>query len=251
MPSTPELPEDDAARLREALSRAMYPNLAQIQRAMARMQDEQRAQLCLAAAPLARFQEQWRRYVRDVLTPAEQARQDAVRQAMEQWNHGLRRALVTAQERNLAAARAIAQGAVLDSSPLNQVLRDMQTWQALTAAQRAQAVTTAEEAYAATSEDDVTDEMVEEMEETVRRFAASPEAEFVPLEVRAQSFALFVAAVVLSSLMVLAFTSDTADAVMAKAIELSALAGVSMVVAKKAWQRYMVDGDEGEQARED
>lgn len=249
MSSTPpELSEEDLARLREAISRAANPHLPRLQEAMARMQADQEAQLRLAAAPMARMQEQIQRLMREVMAPAEEARREMVRQAMAQWSHGWRRAWdAHLQQQNLTAARLAAQAAVLDTSPLSRVLRDMEAWRRLTEQQRAEAVAAVEEAYEGTSADEVPAGMVQELEDAVRDYAAS-EAAYLPIEVRRESFALFIATIVLSTLMTLAFTSDTADGVLTKAVELSVLAGVSMVAAGKAWDRYsgieQADGDE-------
>ena len=244
----PELSEEDLARLREAISRAANPHIPRLQKAMARIQADQQAQLRLAAAPMTRMQEQIQRLMREVMAPAEEARREMVRQAMAQWSHGWRRAWEAHLQQNLAAARLAAQAAVLDTSPLSRVLRDMEAWRRLTEQQRAEAVAAVEEAYEGTSADEVPAGMVQELEDAVRDYAAS-EAVYLPIEVRRESFALFIATIVLSTLMTLAFTSDTADGVLTKAVELSVLAGVSMVAAGKAWDRYsgieQADGDEG------
>lgn len=241
--TAPQLPEEDLARLREALRRAVNPHLPQLQAALARMQAEQQAQMRIAAAPMARLQADIQRVMREVMAPAHEAHREAIQQALGQWTHGWRRAWDGYQQQNLTRARIAVQAAALDASPLTRVLRDMEAWRQLTEQQRAEAVATAEEAYAGTSADEVPDEMVEELQDAVRNYAASG-ATYLPISVRRESFALFVATIVLSALMTVAFTSDTADGVLTKAVELSVLAGVSMVAAGKAWDRYHRTGED-------
>jgi hypothetical protein len=240
MATTPELPEDNLARLREAINRAANPGLPALQQAFARMQEDHRAQLRAAVATpaVARFKEEMRRYLREVLAPAEQIRQDAIQQAMSQWSHDWRRAWEASRREQFTAAQALVRAASrLDTSPASRVLRDLEAWQALTAAQRDQAVAAVEEAYETTSPDDVPDEMVEEMQDAVRDFAASDDA-FLPVEVRRQSFVLFIGTIVLASCLTLALTNDTVDALLGKAAGFSPIVGTAMIAAGLAWDRH-------------
>ncbi|MGW5306037.1 hypothetical protein ACWERF_19140 [Streptomyces griseoluteus] len=239
MPTTLQNPDDENAKhVREALARALNPTLIQVQQALARMQAQQQAQLRLAAVPVARFQEQWARYVREVLAPAEEERRRVVRQAMEQWTTGFRAAyLASARQQSVLAGAAARAALRMDTSGLSRLLRDVETWQALTEQQRTATLAAVERAYEGASDDDVTEDMVTDLEETARAFAAS-ETEYLPIEVSRQAFVLFVGTLVLLAMMTLSFSSDTADAVMGKAIEYSPAVGVAMFAAGRAWDRY-------------
>ncbi|GAA0680234.1 hypothetical protein AB0900_31925 [Streptomyces cellulosae] len=249
MSSTPsEIPEEDLARLRESLQRALQPQTNQIREALARIHTQNAVQLeaLRAGIPNALIREPVQRLLREALAPTNQARMEMLARARNEWVHGIRRAM-EASGSNPFAAQFVAGAPVVDGSPLGQLLRDMGVWRQLTAEQRAQAVAVAEETYQAASPDEVSDETVDDLADLVRDFAGS-EAQYLPLGVRRQSFVAWVGGVALSALMVFAFTSDTADGVMTKALELSGAAGLAMIAAGKAWDRhYRTSGDGAEQ----
>lgn len=86
-----------------------------------------------------------------------------------------------------------------------------------------------EEAYRATPEDDVPEELVAELEGTARDFTVSEAIEYLPVEVSHQQFALYVGAVIMTSLMTVTFSNETADGILGNFLELSGL--IALVVA--------------------
>ncbi|MGA5376003.1 hypothetical protein ACPCSD_33925 [Streptomyces griseoincarnatus] len=232
----PEIPEEDLARLREALQHALQPQTNQIREALARLHAQNEAQMAaLRARPNVLIREPVQRLLREAFAPTNQARMEMLVRARNEWVHGIRRAM-EASGSNPFAAQLLAGAPVVDGSPIGQLLRDMDVWRQLTADQRAQAVAAAEETYQAAGPEEVADETVDELADLARDFADS-EAQYLPISVRRQSFILWIGAVTLSTLMVLAFTSDTADGVIGKAVELGGVAGAVMYAAGKAWDR--------------
>lgn len=256
MASTPDIPEETTLTLQEAVARAVEPSLLTLREAVARMQDDQRTQLRQTFRSLTQYQgqvraqvgDQWTRYVREVLARDDEHRRTLVRQAMHQWTHGIRTAAAAVQQQTALNSAAFRVTAGLDTSGLDRLLRDVREWQVLTEQQRADALATVQRAYDTTSEEEVSDDLVTELEDSVRDFVTT-ETEYLPITVSRQNFVMFIGTTVLFSLMTLAFTSDTADGVMAKALELSGAAGLAMVAARKAFDRYTgteeaADGEE-------
>ncbi|MFJ4473201.1 hypothetical protein ACIP2X_37705 [Streptomyces sp. NPDC089424] len=245
MPTAADNPDDNDERAREAFARAFTPSLVRAQQAFAQMNAGQAEQIRRSLVPMTQVQQNWERFVRQTLLPAEEERRRIARQALGRWAQDWQATWTAAQRQNLAAARIAAQAAVdVDTSGLTRLLRDMASWQTLTEQQRAEAAAVVEETYETTPAADVPDDLVTEMEDAVRDFTAG-DVEYVPIEVRRHSFTMFIGITVLMTLMTVAFTSDTADAVMIKAIELSAVAGIAMVAAGKAFDRYTGKEDEG------
>jgi hypothetical protein len=79
--------------------------------------------------------------------------------------------------------------------------------------------------------------MVAELQDTARQFAEEGGLDYLPIEVRRQSFVLFVGTVVLLALMTLSFSNDTADEVMSKALEIGPAVGIAALAAGWAWDR--------------
>ncbi|MGW5610155.1 hypothetical protein ACWEWI_29530 [Streptomyces sp. NPDC003753] len=143
---------------------------------------------------------------------------------------GLSRALLP-----LAEAQRRMQ-ASLDMTGLSQLMSTVEGLRTLSQAQLTTAAAAVEESYRATAEDDVPEELVAELEDTVRDFTASA-VEYLPVEVGRKQFALYVGAVIMTSLMTVTFSSETADGILGKFLELSGLVALVMVAAEKAHDR--------------
>ncbi|MEU5524877.1 hypothetical protein ABZ759_30520 [Streptomyces sp. NPDC047860] len=130
----------------------------------------------------------------------------------------------------------------LDTTGLVRVLQDVQAWR-LTDEQWTSASRVLDDAYRsaeAGSVDDVPDELVNDLADTVRTFAAS-QGGFGSLtpELQRQLFAYFCGLLVLFALMQASFTSETADAVIEKTITLSPVFVLTAAVAGKAWDKHV------------
>jgi hypothetical protein len=239
--SSSELPQpmlDAAQRAAVAVSQ-LEPMRAAIE-AVGRVAAEQATALsAVIAAQDQRLGRHWAEQVTQALASAEMIWRPQVYRAAEAVAR-------TVQQHRQALDRMELS---FDVTGLARVLHDMEEWRALTDQQRAAAIAATQEAWAAASEDDVPQDLMAELEGTVRDLVET-ETEFLPLEVSRQTFALFVGAVVLLSLMTVSFSSDTADGVLTKAVELSLLAGIAMAAAGKFWDRCngVEDGNEDEQA---
>lgn len=251
MVATPEIPELQMRALREAAALAASPSVQAAQQAIARLNAEHQAQIRMTIAPIARLQENWARYVQDVIAPAEEARRAIVRQAATQWGESFRAFYAVYAQQQLDLSRALARASLsFDTTGLDRMLRDMEAWRRLAEEQRAAAVSVVEEAYETTDERDVPEDLVAGLQGTVRDFAAA-EAEYLPIEVQRRAFTLFVGTVVLLLLMQLSFTNDTAEAVMSTALEVGPVAGMAMLAAGKAWDRYSGDAQGGDEAEQE
>ncbi|MFQ3562360.1 hypothetical protein QZN11_36930 [Streptomyces gramineus] len=144
---------------------------------------------------------------------------------------GLSRTLVSVAE---AQRQMLAN---LDMSGLPQLMSTVEGFRILSQAQLTTAASAVEEAYRATPEDDVPEELLTELEDSVRSFTASEAVEYLPVEVSRQHFSLFIGAVVMTSLMTVTFSSETADGILGKILELSGLVALVMVAAGKAHDR--------------
>ncbi|MGW3679160.1 hypothetical protein, partial [Streptomyces prasinus] len=80
----------------------------------------------------------------------------------------------------------------LDTTGLSQLMSTVEGLRTLSQAQLTTAAAAVEEAYRATPEDDVPEELVAELEETVRDFTASEAIEYLPVEVSRRQFALYI-----------------------------------------------------------
>lgn len=125
----------------------------------------------------------------------------------------------------------------LDTTGVNRMLESVAAWRVLTDEQRTTAVSVVEEAYRSADRTSVSDAMVAELEDTARQFAEGGGLEYLPIEVRRQSFVLFVGTIVLLALMTLSFSNDTADEVMSKALEIAPAVGAAALAAGWAWDR--------------
>ncbi|MGW2748949.1 hypothetical protein [Streptomyces sp. NPDC001450] len=97
---------------------------------------------------------------------------------------------------------------------LSQLISTVEGLRTLSQAQLTTAAAAVEEAYRATPEDDVPEELVAELEDTVRDFTASEAIEYLPIEVSRQQCTLFVGAFIMTSLMTVAFSNETADGIL-------------------------------------
>ncbi|RSN55590.1 hypothetical protein DMH12_15335 [Streptomyces sp. WAC 04229] len=232
----------------EAFARAMQPTLDRIREAMARDQQARFEQMRIAITPMTRLQTTWDRYVRDVLVPAQEARNNQAHQVVQSWLDSYRTQYQSARWQSPLLQAAARAAAGFDTTGLNRLLHDVDAWRALSDEQRTATVAAAESAYLSADEDAVPDDLVAELEETAREFAGG-DVQYLPIEVRRQSFVLFVGTVVLLALMTLSFSNDTADEVMAKALEVGPAVGLVALAAGRAWDRnYGVrrDDDNGE-----
>ncbi|MFD4415247.1 hypothetical protein [Streptomyces sp. NPDC058476] len=144
---------------------------------------------------------------------------------------GLSRTLVSVAE----AQRQLQ--ANLDTSGLSQLMSTVEGFRTLSQAQLTTAAAAVEEAYRATPDDEVPEELLAELEESVRNFTASEAIEYLPVDVSRQHFSLFIGAVVMTSLMTVTFSSESADGILGKFLELSGLVALVMVAAGKAHDR--------------
>lgn len=125
----------------------------------------------------------------------------------------------------------------LDMTGLDRMLESVAAWRVLTDEQRTTAVSVVEDAYRSADVAAVSDAMVAELEDTVRQFEEEGGIDYLPIEVRRESFVLFVGTVVLLALMTLSFSNDTADEVMSKALEVGPAVGIAALAAGRAWDR--------------
>ncbi|WP_369272348.1 hypothetical protein AB5J55_22195 [Streptomyces sp. R11] len=148
---------------------------------------------------------------------------------------GLSRALLSFAEtqRRMQANLSLTVGAT-DLSQLMSMVEGLRT---LSQAQLTTAAAAVEESCRTTAEDDVPEELVAELEDTVRDFTASEAIEYLPVEVSRKQFALYVGAVIMTSLMTVTFSNETADGILGKFLELSGLVALVMVAAEKAHDR--------------
>ncbi|MFJ4198339.1 hypothetical protein ACIP2Y_01695 [Streptomyces sviceus] len=157
---------------------------------------------------------------------------EAQRQMLANFDaSGLSRALVSVAE---AQRQMLAN---LDTSGLSQLMSTVEGFRTLSQAQLTTAAAAVEEAYRATSEDNVPEQLLAELEDSVRNFTSSEAIEYLPVEVSRQHFSLFIGAVVMTSLMTVTFSSETADGILGKLLELSGLVALVMVAAGKAHDR--------------
>ncbi|MFJ4931708.1 hypothetical protein [Streptomyces sp. NPDC088736] len=124
----------------------------------------------------------------------------------------------------------------VDAAALNRLLNDVETWRVLTREQRDRALDAVQSAYATAGTEPASDVLSDDLAAAVRDITDT-EIGYLPIEVSRQNFVLFVGSVVLLSLMTLSFSSDTADGVMSKGIELSALAVLAAQAAGALWDR--------------
>ncbi|MFD8424756.1 hypothetical protein [Streptomyces sp. NPDC059668] len=127
--------------------------------------------------------------------------------------------------------------ASLDSSGLAQLMSTVEGFRTLSQAQLTTAAVAVEEAYRAMPQDDVPEEVLAELEASIRNFTASEAIEYLPVAVSRQHFSLFIGTVVMASLMTVTFSSETADGILGKFLELSGLVALVMVAAGKAHDR--------------
>lgn len=125
----------------------------------------------------------------------------------------------------------------LDTTGLNRMLESVAAWRVLTDEQRTTAVSVVEDAYRSADAAAVSDVMVAELEDTARQFGEGGSLDYLPIEVRRQSFVLFVGTVGLLALMTLSFSNDTADEFMSKALEIMPAVGIAALAAGWAWDR--------------
>ncbi|MFF7191133.1 hypothetical protein ACFZAR_39410 [Streptomyces sp. NPDC008222] len=138
-----------------------------------------------------------------------------------------------------------------DTTGLDRLLGDLAAWRTLGDQAQASVAQVLEEAYetaeSGTAADDVPDEAVACFEEIALRFASSDADVLTPKAMRA-AFIWFCGGLVLISAMTLAFTSDTTDAVLGKALEYIPLAAAAMAAARMALDRSVgsLEGGGGE-----
>ncbi|MFK4106044.1 hypothetical protein ACI2L1_39510 [Streptomyces sp. NPDC019531] len=217
MATTPEMPETSLHLLR-----VDSPALASLSRMLLSFAEAQRQmQANLDTSGLSRM----------LLSFAEAQRQ----MQANLDTSGLSRMLLSFAEtqRQIQANLDLTVGA----TALSRLMSTVEGLRTLSQAQLTTAAAAVEEAYRATPEDDVPEELVAELEDSVRDFTASEAIEYLPVEVSRQQFALFVGAVIMTSLMTVTFSSETADGILGKFLELSGLVALVMVAAEKAHDR--------------
>ncbi|MFJ8657422.1 hypothetical protein ACIRNU_34430 [Streptomyces rochei] len=126
----------------------------------------------------------------------------------------------------------------LDTTGLDRVFESLAAWRVLTDDQRTAAVSVVDDAYQAADASAVSDEMVADLEDTVRQFAAEDGIEYLPIEVRRQSFVLFVGTVVLLAMLTLSYSNQAADDVMSKTLEVAPAVGIAALAAGRAWDKH-------------
>jgi hypothetical protein len=124
----------------------------------------------------------------------------------------------------------------VDTAALNRLLDDLDTWRDLTQEQQDQALDAAQTAWATAATAPEADVLPDDLAAAVRDIADA-EIDYLPVTVNRQVFIVFVGAVVLLSLMTLSFSSETADGVMSKGIEVGALAVLAAQAAGALWDR--------------
>ncbi|MGW3917774.1 hypothetical protein ACWEBX_40960, partial [Streptomyces sp. NPDC005070] len=136
-----------------------------------------------------------------------------------------------------------------DTTGLDRLLGDLAAWRALGDQAQTSVAQVLEGAYetveSGSAVDDVPDETVAHFEEMARLFVSSDADVLSPKAMRA-AFIWFCGAFVLISAMTMAFTSDTADAVLGKALEYTPLAAAAMVMARSALDRVGHPEDDGD-----
>jgi hypothetical protein len=134
----------------------------------------------------------------------------------------------------------------LDTTGLNRVFESISAWRILTGDQRMTAVSLVADAYQCADTDAVSDEMVAELEETAHQFAAAHEIEYLPIEVRRQSFVLFVGTLVLLAMLTLSYSNDNVGDVMSKTLEVAPAVGLAALAAGRAWDKHTGAGTDGD-----
>ncbi|MFI8308825.1 hypothetical protein ACIF80_36615 [Streptomyces sp. NPDC085927] len=140
-----------------------------------------------------------------------------------------------------------------DTTGLNRVLQDVEAWQVLDAEQRMTASRLLDDAYQtaeASSADEVPDDLVANLAETARSFAASQDGFLTP-ERQRQLLVYFCGLLMLAALMQASFTSEAADAVIEKTMALSPAAVLTMAVAGKAWDKHVRRPEDEEASSEE
>jgi hypothetical protein len=116
----------------------------------------------------------------------------------------------------------------------------MDAWQRLPEAQRTAAAGVLEDTYehaGHSAGEEVSEELVAELEDTARTFVSS-DAGILPPKVQRALFVYFCAGLVLIALMQASFTSDAADAVAEKFFTFGPAAALVAQAAGKAFDRY-------------
>lgn len=116
----------------------------------------------------------------------------------------------------------------------------MGAWQQLGEGDRASATAVLETTFEQATSDpsaEAPEEMVSGLEETVREFESS-QAGLIPRRMQRALFVYFCGLLVIVALMQASFTSDTTDAVLGKGSELAPYAGLAMMAAGSAWDKY-------------
>lgn len=127
----------------------------------------------------------------------------------------------------------------IDRPFLDDLLRQTPAWQGLSARARAAVASVLGDPRAAVDDDqdrDVPEEMVAELDEQADQFAVSA-SELLPPAVQKYLFAVFVAGMVMSTLMYLSVVSDTANAVLDEMYQHGEIAAIALVAACAAWDR--------------
>ncbi|MER5201280.1 hypothetical protein ACWD3J_48190 [Streptomyces sp. NPDC002755] len=171
---------------------------------------------------------------------AQEARRSLLAEAVEQWTPRIREAALASGQFSALSTGALARVATqMQTSGIGHLLDDSVAERELSQVQRSAAVAVVEEAYSAAGtvpEEDTPEEMVAEFAEQAQEFARVSPGSLSPA-VQKQLFMYFCGLLVLFAMMQASFTSDTADAVMGKAIEYSTVAVLVMAAAGKGWDR--------------
>ena len=214
---------------------ALTPVLASVQEAIARMQLQPEATL---APMLTQF--------------AEITRQVAVQPA---WLENLARAMETMIRPFSAQLEAATQqwahtalgplvDALVQQSRIGVQLRVAGhlagvDWEGLEADERDAALDVLDDAYeASTAVTNVPDDAVDDLEDTIRQFAASQQLVHLSPEMKRRVAQYFVAIILLSAMIQVALSSDVAETLMGKVLEYSPVVVIAMAATAKAWDRW-------------
>lgn len=216
---------------RAAVGLAVSPSMVAAREAISRFSAMQQARMEAAAAARETQMRELSQQITAAMVSTEEARRTLLREAAQQWGQIVRERLAAHARTQLS----------FDVTGLDRLLSSVEAWRSLDEQARtpaARVLGESCEAAAASTVEDAPEDLVAGLEETARDFAAS-EAGFLPPNVQRDAFVWFVGVLVLMSLMYMSFTSDTADEVIGKAVDMSPVAGGVMIFAGLAWDRYL------------
>ncbi|MFF7048227.1 hypothetical protein ACFY94_07690 [Streptomyces griseorubiginosus] len=226
--STPELPPSMLEAVRKLAAYSAQPIA---QQALDRIAVAQRIRVNDALVRQQRFMGQrLAEQVAAALAPGQVMREQAVRDFQNTLNRSWSEKLAQVAVSQLR----------FDTGELDRALGQLAAWQQLDEGDRQTAADVLEEAFEQATSDSVgeaPEEMVSSLQETISEFEAT-HAGVIPRRMQRAVFVYFVGLLVIVALMQASFTSDTADELLGKGSELAPYAGVAMLAAGSAWDKY-------------